>query len=220
MIMDLPKQFYYGGINQKNYNCVKDGNFKMRRQVSFEKIVRDLTFSLKGGKHKCAYCGEYIEDKKVTIDHLYPQIMGGPTITNNLVPACRKCNSEKTDMTFKEYMQWRTILTEEERKEFLKELRNQKEEMRRRKEYQIPEEWILKKPITTILLEIRLEDSSQTKKYKKVENFYNEYGYFQKPIVVDKNGFLLDGYNTVIFAKNNCISTIPVIQLDNVKIIL
>lgn len=91
--------------------------------------------------------------------------------------------------------------------------------MRQNKEYQIPKEWISEKEITTIFVEVRLEDSTQTSKYKKVQEFYSQYGYFQKPIIVDKNGFLLDGFYTVVFAKNHQIATLPAIQLENVEVI-
>ncbi len=220
MIMDLPNEFYYGTTIQKNDAYVIDGELKIRRTVSFRNVVKELTFNLKGGKNICAYCGKSIEYSKMTIDHVYPQTMGGPTITNNLVPACRKCNSDKTDMTFEEYMEWCSFSTEDEQKKFLNLLRRKKEGMRRRKEYQIPEDWISKKRITTILLDVKLEDCSQTKKYRKIESFFNEYQYFQKPIVLDKNRFLIDGYNTVIFAKDHHILEIPIIQLDNVEVIL
>ena len=91
--------------------------------------------------------------------------------------------------------------------------------MQRRHKYQIPCKWISEQEISKILVEVRLEDSTKTSKYKRVETFYQKYGYFQKPIVVDKNGFLLDGFYTVFYAKLHAISTLPVIQLENVELI-
>lgn len=41
-----------------------------------------------------------------------------------------------------------------------------------------------------------------------------------KPIIVDKNGFLLDGFYSVIYAKNNLITMLPAIELENVKVIM
>ena len=37
------------------------------------------------------------------MDHLYPQDLGGPTIPNNLAPTCSDCNSEKGNLTEKQY---------------------------------------------------------------------------------------------------------------------
>ncbi len=222
MIMDLPREFSYGSGIQKDDAYIENGILIIRKTPSFysiEGIAYELAFKLNGGIHKCAYCGKTFKNKKMTIDHMYPQSMGGPTITNNLRPACRQCNLAKTDMTLEEYKKWRQIRKQGEQKEFLSVLREKKEEIRRRKEYQIPREWLSEREITTILVDVRLEDNSQNRKYKKVERFFNEYGYFQKPIVVDRNRFLIDGYNTVIFAKNRHISSIPVIQLENVEVI-
>ena len=53
-----------------------------------------------------------------------------------------------------------------------------------------------------------------------VENFYSKYGHIPKPIIVDKNGFLLDGFYSVIFAKNNLITSLPAIELENVEVIM
>lgn len=49
-------------------------------------------------------CEKRIKSKKlVTIDHIVPQDFGGPTISNNLIPSCSKCNKEKGNMTKEEY---------------------------------------------------------------------------------------------------------------------
>lgn len=221
MIMNLPEEFSIGDTKLKNDAYIENGILKIRKTASFKYVVYQLTFLLKGGKHRCEYCGEIFFDKKITMDHLYPQDMGGPTITNNLIPACQRCNNEKTNMTLHEYKEYIKLKKYGENKAFLKELEIKKYEIRGRKEYQIPKLWLCQKEITTIILDIRLnEDSSQTTKYKKVQEFYLNYGYFQKPIVVDKNGFLLDGFYTVMYAKDNHIKRIPTIQLENVEVVL
>lgn len=219
MIMDLPRKFSIGDAKQKNDACIENGILKIRKTASFRYVIYELTFLLRGGKHRCRYCNKKIENQKVTMDHLYPQDMGGPTITNNLLPCCQSCNSEKSDMTSKEYKEYLKFKKEGKHKEFVKQLSLKKEDIRKNKEYQIPQEWICEKPISTIFVEVRLEDSTQTSKYKKVKEFYSQYGYFQKPIVIDKNGFLLDGFYTVVFAKDHQIATIPAIQLENVEVI-
>lgn len=219
MIMDLPRRFSIGDAKQKNDAYIERGILKIRKTASFRYVVYELTFILRGGKHKCRYCGKKFDNKKMTIDHMYPQDMGGPTITNNLLPSCQTCNGEKSDMTSKEYKKYLDLKKKGKNKEFLQKLTEEKENLRKRKEYQIPKEWICEKEISTIFVEVRLEDSEQTAKYKKVKEFYSQYGYFQKPIIVDKNGFLLDGFYTVMFAKNHQITTIPAIQLENVEVI-
>lgn len=46
-------------------------------------------------QNRCAYCA--IELAKVTIDHVIPLAKGGCHSIDNLVPACRSCNSSKSD---------------------------------------------------------------------------------------------------------------------------
>jgi len=66
---------------------------------------------------KCWYCGEKLTDEVlydengkavVTIslwhvDHLYPLSKGGGYEIENLVPACRACNSIKSNKTLEEF---------------------------------------------------------------------------------------------------------------------
>ena len=40
----------------------------------------------------CVYCGD---SARLSIDHLVPRLKGGPDDSNNLMPACRRCNSSK-----------------------------------------------------------------------------------------------------------------------------
>ena len=42
--------------------------------------------------HRCAYCGEHA----TTIDHIKAKAKGGPTIRRNCVPACLRCNADKS----------------------------------------------------------------------------------------------------------------------------
>lgn len=67
---------------------------------------------------------------------------------------------------------------------------------------------------------IVLAPSSVGKKDIEIENFYNKYHHFQAPILVDRNGFLLDGFKTLMFARNAGIERVPVIVLENVERIL
>ena len=45
-------------------------------------------------KNRCVYCGEI---KPLTMDHIIPLSKGGTHTKNNIVPACRPCNSAKRD---------------------------------------------------------------------------------------------------------------------------
>ena len=49
---------------------------------------------LKYGGH-CAYCGNLMKMKNLTVDHLKPKSKGGSNRIENLMQSCRKCNAAK-----------------------------------------------------------------------------------------------------------------------------
>lgn len=52
----------------------------------------------------CWYCGECLDNGKMTIDHITPLSRGGaPRSVDNMLPACQPCNEQKADMTIDEY---------------------------------------------------------------------------------------------------------------------
>ena len=75
MIMDLPEEFSIGNAWQKNDAFIEDGILKIRKDASYRFVIYELTFKLKGGKHICRYCGKIFSDRKMTMDHMYPQDM-------------------------------------------------------------------------------------------------------------------------------------------------
>lgn len=52
--------------------------------------------------YECVYCG-CDNRKTLTLDHVIPQSKGGKDAWDNLVTACKKCNSEKSNLTLEEY---------------------------------------------------------------------------------------------------------------------
>ncbi|WP_234736376.1 HNH endonuclease [Tellurirhabdus bombi] len=46
--------------------------------------------------HRCMYCGT---TEELTLDHVLPKSRGGKTNWDNLVSACKRCNSRKGDLT-------------------------------------------------------------------------------------------------------------------------
>ena len=221
MIMDLPTGIDGVKIALKNGAFIENGVLKLRSTSSFKGTVYQLTYLINGGKHQCKYCKKKINYQKVTLDHKYPQDMGGPTITNNLLPSCSNCNSEKTNMTVSEYKEFKKAKKagKEREKKYRKYMMEKKNKKRKNKKYQIPKKWLSEVETSKIFLEVKLEESTKTSKYKNVEMYYVQNGYFQRPIIVDKNGFLLDGFYTVLFAKLYGISSLPTIQLENVEFV-
>ena len=66
----------------------------------------------------------------------------------------------------------------------------------------------------------RIEYFFHGKKFCRINEFYNKYHHLPRPIIVDKENNLLDGYNAFMFAKEFGIQQIPVIRLENVILII
>lgn len=52
----------------------------------------------------CTYCGQY---DATHVDHKIPRSRGGENTLENLVTACRDCNTDKMAFTVEEWQEWR-----------------------------------------------------------------------------------------------------------------
>jgi 5-methylcytosine-specific restriction endonuclease McrA len=55
--------------------------------------------------HCCAYCYKPFPVEELTIDHMIPLSRGGTNTIDNIVPACKPCNSRKKNKTPLEMLQ-------------------------------------------------------------------------------------------------------------------
>ena len=85
---------------------------------------------------------------------------------------------------------------------------------------ELPSDWISKKKIQEIIVRFDFSKEYKRAQYRKVEKFYKEYKHLPKPIIVDKQGFLLDGFISLMFAKDNNLRNLPVIVLENVEVVI
>ncbi len=72
-------------IRNKLYYGLVSGSMSMRSIYDDERIKMTMP---KG----CSYCGSA---RSLVVDHLIPKIRGGPDESDNLILACRPCNSSK-----------------------------------------------------------------------------------------------------------------------------
>lgn len=215
MIMELPKKFSYTK-DQYNYAKVRDGKLIIRGSIPFEELMYDLAYAIKG-RTSCYYCGRQV--KNMTIDHMFPRDYGGVSITNNLLPACSKCNGEKSNLNFHEYQIFRT-LNKLEKESFREKVYKKNEKKRHSKGFNLPSSWIKTVHISRIFVRVFFDQNLyKGKKYVKYTNFIKKYGRLPRPIILSGNFVLLDGFSNLVCAKEQGIHNIPVIILENVEVI-
>ncbi len=84
-------------IRAKLFKGLKDGSMNIRTIFDDEKI------KLQTGQI-CNYCGS---NKNLALDHIFPRKLGGKDDAENLIFACRSCNSSKGKKDLMEWMNYR-----------------------------------------------------------------------------------------------------------------
>ena len=211
---------------------VKNDTLYIYKPGAFKEVMYRLTYMI-FGKDRCYFCQRKIrtnmlelDNKKffsqVTLDHLVPQDFGGPTITNNLHPACSECNSSKGNMYPDEFEEYRKFEGKKDKaskieKRKFKESLMLKQERRRFGEIEsVKKEWFTEELIRNIYVNFWLTEPLGIM-YRKQDRFFKKYKRLPKPIIVSQNRFLLDGFNTILLAKYNFINEkIQIMVLENV----
>ena len=215
MIIDLPSKFQMKSEDHKYaFSEVRDGILHLYGNISFRRVIYNITYILKG-ESSCYYCGRRIRPKNMTLDHMYSVDMGGPTIPNNLIPCCSKCNEEKSNMSIDSYRVYMGLRANQ-RQTFRKLVIKEQELIRKSGCYEIPEDWIELSPIDKFIVQVDMLQKCKTRKYRQMKAYHKKYNMLKTPVIVDKNNFVLDGYMSLMFAKSQGIKSVPVIKLENV----
>ena len=81
---------------------VEDENGKPKRAIirkSSRQVSQHFSWEVfRRDEFKCRYCGK--DDVPITVDHLVTWESGGPSIPENLVASCSKCNNARGEMEF------------------------------------------------------------------------------------------------------------------------
>ena len=210
MNIELPSK----NLRANNF-IIKDGILFIRNRWSLKQVMSSLTYQMKG-RRKCFYCHEKFLPSQMTLDHLYPQEIGGPTITNNLVPCCNECNGRKANMTQEEYFVFSHLGSTDEKLKYSIELNKKRKELQKKGLYELPTEWI--QEITTKMIKFHTTEISE-EEYSRKQEIFLEYGHLPKPIVIDRKMNLVDGFHWLIVARNYDLKTVPAIKLENVELV-
>lgn len=211
MKVSLPENYNYEDIA-----TVKDGILHIHKLGGFDELMYDLTYAIKDSS-KCYYCSTPLCREKSTLDHLFPRDSGGPTLPDNLAVTCANCNNTKSNLTEEEFKLYLT-LPQSKRDEFARDISLQNHIHKKWYGSLLPKEWISEEPIEKITVYFFIGKGINGKSYKRVEKNYKKYNRIIRPVVVDRNFKLLDGFNVLLFAKNNNIQIIPTIVLENVEL--
>ena|SRR2546422_9845277 len=78
---------------RKNYRFIMDRFERLRSgEIRMSDALREIKKQFKEDERRCEFCGS---DKQLSFDHIVPHRRGGPDSAENLVLACRSCNSSK-----------------------------------------------------------------------------------------------------------------------------
>lgn len=81
-------------VRNKNYHGLLRGTLQIGSFLNDEKVKRHTSDA-------CCYCGSQLH---LSLDHLIPRLKGGKHSADNLVVACRSCNSSKKSLDLLEWM--------------------------------------------------------------------------------------------------------------------
>lgn len=83
-------------LNIKPIICVR-GDGMGKRFNSRPRLTKKSLFAR--DRHICAYCGGKFSTDNLQMEHVIPVSKSGPTIWENMVTACGRCNNRKADRT-------------------------------------------------------------------------------------------------------------------------
>ena len=212
MKIPLPESYSYMDIAD-----VTNETLHIHKIGYFQDLMYDLTYAL-APVTNCHYCNKPLSRNKSTLDHMYPRYLGGPTIPNNLIVSCMECNSHKSNLNAEEFAFYNSLKNENLKSQYFREITLLKHFQKKWYSPVLPKDWLTDEPVDKIIVYFFIGEGLKGKSYTKIQKTYQKYGHICRPIIVDKNLKLLDGFNVLLFAKNNSITTVPTIILENVEL--
>lgn len=83
-------------VRAKAYGALRSG------KAHIHDLYQNNVWKLKDNSC-CWYCGKEMPKNKLTVDHVFPRSKGGSDDFDNIVLACKECNSSKNDLDLLEW---------------------------------------------------------------------------------------------------------------------
>ena len=214
MKIRLPESFIYTNRSQKASAYVKNGILYVEGCIDFEDLMYTITYVLKG-YDKCHYCGCDLTQKNRTLDHMYPRRWGGVSIPDNLIPSCKRCNGDKMDMTYEQFMKYKTMETKELKEEYYNKCVKENLRVRKRAKFVLNPEWLSVYDIRELLAYMKL-DQLENIKSKNLAAYYRNWGQYPHPMIISSNDWVYKGKHILHHAKAIKRKKVMAIVLENV----
>jgi len=91
------KYYKVCNVNKNNKSRLYNTNVKLWYKIRNAIFIRD--------NYTCHYCGSV--GGKLEADHIMPVSKGGGDLLDNLVTSCRKCNRQKRDKSYNDFILWK-----------------------------------------------------------------------------------------------------------------
>ncbi len=105
-VLELDEQEWDEFLRRTDYQEVEvtDGVAKAVLRKTQRVIDAAITWACyRRDGYACAYCGR--DNVPLTVDHLITWETGGPSIMENMLTACKKCNRTRGDISYAEWLQ-------------------------------------------------------------------------------------------------------------------
>ena len=83
-----------------------DENIIRAERAKARELRKTRWWQQKTASGLCYYCGRKFAYKQLTMDHLVPLARGGRSTKDNLVAACKECNTKKKSMLSVEWEEY------------------------------------------------------------------------------------------------------------------
>lgn len=97
--------------NRDRIRQIKKRRYQSQRSLTSNFTIEEWNICLQYFSNECSYCGNFA--KELTQDHFIPVTKNGDYTAENIVPACRSCNSSKCNTDFEEWYGWQSFYSKE-----------------------------------------------------------------------------------------------------------